>query len=65
MPRPFQDMMRINLWITRKQNKALRQLAQEDGLNISELVRRGVDAYLLARTRMKERQTRQPVQEQD
>lgn len=63
MPRPFQDMMRINLWITRKQNKALRQLAQEDGLNISELVRRGVDAYLLARTRMKERQTQKVADE--
>lgn len=38
-------MIRINLYITKKQYEALKKLAQ-NGTKVSELIRRAIDEYL-------------------
>jgi hypothetical protein len=46
MPRPSLDGRRTHLILTRYQDRELRLLAKETGMNVSEHIRRAVDFYL-------------------
>lgn len=41
-------MIRINLYITKTQQDALKYLNEQDGLSISEHIRRAIDRYIPA-----------------
>ena len=46
MPRPSLDGRRTHLILTRYQDRELRALAKQTGMNVSEHIRRAVDYYL-------------------
>jgi hypothetical protein len=46
MPRQSLDGHRTHLILTKYQDRELRQLAKDTGMNVSEHIRRAVDYYL-------------------
>lgn len=48
MPRASLDGVRLHIILTKPQHRKLEQVSRASGLNVSELVRRAVDAYLAA-----------------
>jgi len=41
--------MRMNIYLTKEQKKALEKLSAKTGAPVAELVRRAIDAYLTTR----------------
>ena len=46
-------MKRVNYHLTNQEIKALRELSQQTGLTVSELIRRAIDEYLESKKREK------------
>lgn len=40
-------MFRTTIWITEEQNKRMKELASQEGVTPSELIRRAIDIYLI------------------
>lgn len=40
-------MLRTTIWITESQNERLKDLAYQEGVTPSELIRRAIDIYLI------------------
>ncbi|WP_363320184.1 ribbon-helix-helix protein, CopG family [Ferrovum sp.] len=50
-------MIRSNFFLSQVQVERLREMSQESGLSVSELVRRAIDEYLIRLERAKQART--------